>query len=285
MDYSFNIKGSQQYKSSRNPNFKKQVENYEKNKMHSLAISVMNLISLFNSSSNENNNNISAMNVLSKIKTINESEINKDEINDENIYGNYMDQIGGNIDKGRISQSMLSNNNNYPGRPILERYNYYYKQLKGENALEETAFQNMNDNNNNFDNINIRNDNNNHNKKIINVPNFNDDNGNGYEENFDDNNNNVNPLQGKLRNNYNNNYNDNKNYTNDNNKNYNNDGNKNYNNNFSNNFNDNFNNNYSNNFNNNDNNNFNNNNNKQTIIQFNDYMIRSNNLNKYSENQ
>jgi len=265
MDYTFNIKGTQQYKSSRNPNFQKQVENYEKKKMHSLAISVMNLISLFNSSSNENNNNISAMNVLSKIKSINESEINKDELNDEIIYGDYMDQIGGNIDKGSISQSMINNNNNYPGRPILEKYNYYYRQLKGENALEETAFQNLNNNNNNFGNMDIKKDN----KKIINAPII-KDNDNDNIENFDDNNNdNINPLQGKLRNK--NNYSDNKYYNNDD---Y-----KNYNNNFNNNLEDNYNNNLNNNYNNNDINN------KQTIIQFNDYMIRSNNLSKYSENQ
>ena len=271
MESTINIGKSQQFKSSRNPNFRKQVENYEKNKMHSLAISVMNLISLFNSSSNENNNNISSMNVLSKIKSINDSEINKDEINDENNYDYYMEQIGGNIDKGRMSQNMISNNNNYPGRPILEKYNYYYKQLKGENALEETAFQNSNNNNN--DNIgNINNKNNN--KKIINTSYINDNNNNnnnGYKDNFDDNKN-INPLQGKLRNNNNNYYNDNNNFNNDDDKNYNNNFNNNYDNN-----------NDNNNFNNNDNNNFNNSN--QTIIQFNDYMIRSNNLNKYSGNQ
>ena len=270
MESTINIGKSQQYKSSRNPNFRKQVENYEKNKMHSLAISVMNLISLFNSSSNENNNNISSMNVLSKIKSINDSEINKDEINDENNYDYYMEQIGGNIDKGRMSQNMISNNNNYPGRPILEKYNYYYKQLKGENALEETAFQNSNNNNN--DNIgNINNKNNN--KKIINTSYINDNNNNnGYNDNFDDNKN-INPLQGKLRNNNNNYYNDNNNFNNDDDKNYNNNFNNNYNNYDNNNDN----------FNNNDHNNFNNSN--QTIIQFNDYMIRSNNSNKYSGNQ
>ena len=178
MEEEFNNSPRQQNQYSRNPNFRKQVENYEKNKMHSLAISVMNLISLFNSSSNGNNINISSMNVLSKIKSIN--EINKDEINDEINYGMYLDQIGGNLDKGGVSQSMLSNNNNYPGRPILEKYNFYYKQLKGENPLEETAFHNPRYNNNNEGNHN---------------------NGSGFIENFDDKNN---PLRGILRGKYNN---------------------------------------------------------------------------------
>ena len=223
MEGEINNNPSQQYKSSRNPNFRRQVENYEKNKMHSLAISVMNLISLFNSSSNGNNINISAMNVLSKIKSVN--EINKDEINDEINYGMYLDQIGGNLDKGGVSQSMLSNNNNYPGRSILEKYNFYYKQLKGENPLEETAFHSSNNNNNNVGNNN---------------------NGNGFIENFDDKNISINPLRSILHNNYNNNDENNNDHIN---------------------------------------NTSNNNNNRQTIIQFNDYIIRNNNSGKYSESK
>ena len=245
MDSNFNNDKNPHYNYSRNPNFRKQVENYEKNKMHSLAISVMNLISLFNSSSNENNNNISAMNVLSKIKSINDSEINKNEFNDDNNYGNYIEQIGGNIDKGRISQNMISNNNNYPGRSIIDKYNYYYKKIKDENALKETAFQNLN-NNLDKDNNDIDNDNNIIDNKINRGIYKND-----FNENFDDKNK-INPLQGKLNNNYNN-FNNNNSFNNNDN------------------------------FSNNSNNDLNNNSSKQTIIQFNDYMIRSNNPGKYNQ--
>ena len=239
MEDDFNINPSQQYKISRNPNYRKQINNYEKNKMHSQAIGVMNLISLFNTSSNENNNNISASNVLSKIKSINDPEmVNKDEFNEENNNFNYINQLGGNLDKGGISQTMIINSNGYPGRSILDKYNYYYQQLKGENPLEETAirnFSNNNINNNNNDQIND--------SKIIKQKIIYKDNINDFNSSFDGNNNNRYPLQGR---------------NNNNNNNINNYGN----------FNDNFSNNF--------------NNNKQTIVQYNDYIVRDNNSNKYA---
>lgn len=276
MEGTFNIDKDQHYKSSRNPNFRRPIYDDDgKKKMHGLAIKVMNLISLFNSSSNENNNNISATNVLSKIKSVKDSEINNNEFDDGNNYLNYVYQIGGNLDKG-ISQTMISNNNKYPGKSILDKYQYYCNQLKGERVLEETAGQNFDiDNNNNIINNNLDNDNidnnnidrnnisnnqiNNRNniKKTVYIDN------NDFNDNFDDNNinynnnNNINPLQGKLREKYNNN-----NYSNKSNINYNN--NYNYN---------------------NRNNNSNNNSNNQTIVQFNDYILRNNNSNKYGANR
>ena len=151
---------------SRNPN----LNNYSKNKKFYIPINVMNLVSFINSQTNENNNSIPTLNILSKINNL---ENNITTNNNMNKY---------------IPQHSL--NNNFEDDEILKKYQQNYNSLKNQEILRQSAFTtqpfspitNINNNNiiNNFSvpyDINNKNKINNNNYKTFN--NFN----NNYNQN------------------------------------------------------------------------------------------------------
>ena len=142
-DYSFSPKKTKlnKYESdtiSRNPN----LNNYSKNKKFSIPINVMNLVSFINSQTNENNNSIPTLNILSKINNL------------DNIQNNNMNKY--------IPQ--LSLNNNFEDGEILKKYQQNYNYLKNQEILRQSAFttqpfspitNNNNNNNNQFNQFSL----------------------------------------------------------------------------------------------------------------------------------
>ena len=157
---------------SRNPN----LNNYSKNKKFSIPINVMNLVSFINSQTNENNNSIPTLNILSKINNL------------DNIKNNNMNKY--------IPQ--LSLNNNFEDGEILKKYQQNYNSLKNQEILRQSAFTSQP-----FSPItNVKNDNNlNHFSVPYSLNNKNKINNNGLNtfNNFNNNFNNINQDNSSLK--------------------------------------------------------------------------------------
>ena len=105
----------------------------------------MNIVSFLNSTSSNNNKNISGLNSLSKIKSIDNYNQSKDFIYEDNNNLNNIN-IPNDISIKRhlsLSPSLIRNNSRYPGASILKKYKENYNYLINEKVIENTAFGNF----------------------------------------------------------------------------------------------------------------------------------------------
>jgi len=117
---------------SRNPNFNRK-KNYSskiyKRGLQNIPNNVLNLISFFNSSSTSNNINISPFNILTKIKSVEDFNKNKEELNMNNFNDFPSPLNKNNNDKENIYDR------------IGEKYNQKLFEMKNDNIFEKSAFE------------------------------------------------------------------------------------------------------------------------------------------------
>ena len=160
-------------KISRNPYLNK---NYSTKKLPFLTHNIMNLIQFFQSLENNNNINISPLNILSKLKSVdNFNQSLNDFENIDNIASPLNNNIG---------------NNNEQNKNIMDLFYQNLDNLKRQNIMERTAGIGPN-NYNNYKNYNNNNNNNNYNNHYNNNNNHNHNNYN-YNNNYNNNNHNHN---------------------------------------------------------------------------------------------
>ena len=102
---------------SRNPNY----FNYAKNKKVFIPLNIMNLVSFINSQTNENINSIPVLDILTKIKSLNNPLTQNNQLK-------------------KSKNQIFFDNKNTENLDILKRYKENYNQMKNEEILAKSAF-------------------------------------------------------------------------------------------------------------------------------------------------